>query len=53
MAALQFSISNTDVSSKARAGFIQTDHGNIETPIFTKYDDNLSWTSEVFEWLFF
>ena len=34
MAALQFSISHTDVSSKARAGLIQTDHGNIETPIF-------------------
>ena len=34
MAALQFSISHTDVYSKARAGSISTDHGNIETPIF-------------------
>ncbi|MEX1203225.1 MAG: tRNA guanosine(34) transglycosylase Tgt [Ferruginibacter sp.] len=34
MAALSFSVSHTDRSSRARAGLICTDHGNIETPIF-------------------
>jgi len=34
MPALQFVLENTDKSSKARAGIIQTDHGKIETPIF-------------------
>ncbi|HET6993284.1 MAG TPA: tRNA guanosine(34) transglycosylase Tgt, partial [Bacteroidia bacterium] len=31
---MKFQISNTDPSSKARAGLITTDHGPIETPIF-------------------
>jgi queuine tRNA-ribosyltransferase len=34
MAALQFSIQATDAGSKARAGNIITDHGEIATPIF-------------------
>ena len=34
MPALQFVLEDTDKSSKARAGTIQTDHGSIETPIF-------------------
>ena len=34
MAALQFSIQNTDSHTKARAGKIFTDHGEIATPIF-------------------
>jgi queuine tRNA-ribosyltransferase len=31
---MQFSILNTDNNSKARAGIIQTDHGEIKTPVF-------------------
>ncbi len=31
---MQFTISNTDLKSKARAGNIITAHGNIQTPIF-------------------
>ncbi len=31
---MEFSISNLDSKSKARAGKIKTDHGEIETPIF-------------------
>lgn len=31
---MRFTISTTAAQSKARAGFIETDHGNIETPIF-------------------
>lgn len=34
MPALQFQLQHTDVSSKARAGKITTDHGEILTPIF-------------------
>src|ERR1700754_1192869 len=34
MAALQFDLQHTDTSSKARAGKITTDHGEILTPIF-------------------
>jgi queuine tRNA-ribosyltransferase len=34
MAVLQFELSVTDVQSKARAGTITTDHGEIQTPIF-------------------
>ncbi len=34
MAALTFTIENTDTNSKARAGTITTDHGTIQTPIF-------------------
>ena len=31
---MQFELKTTDTKSKARAGVITTDHGNIETPIF-------------------
>ena len=34
MAALQFDLQHTEAGSKARAGKITTDHGEIETPIF-------------------
>jgi queuine tRNA-ribosyltransferase len=34
MAALQFTIEQKDSSSRARAGRIITDHGEIPTPIF-------------------
>jgi queuine tRNA-ribosyltransferase len=34
MAALQFDLQHTDTGSKARAGKITTDHGEILTPIF-------------------
>lgn len=34
MSALQFELQHTDPQSKARAGTITTDHGNILTPIF-------------------
>ena len=34
MAALQFQLQHTDANSKARAGKITTDHGDIATPIF-------------------
>ncbi|HKP31991.1 MAG TPA: tRNA guanosine(34) transglycosylase Tgt [Chitinophagaceae bacterium] len=34
MPSLAFNIKNTDPQSKARAGTITTDHGEIETPIF-------------------
>ncbi len=34
MAALQFTLQKTDNTTKARAGIITTDHGQIETPIF-------------------
>lgn len=34
MSALQFELHATDENSKARAGIITTDHGNIQTPIF-------------------
>jgi queuine tRNA-ribosyltransferase len=34
MASLEFSLEHTDNSSKARAGTINTDHGEIKTPIF-------------------
>jgi queuine tRNA-ribosyltransferase len=34
MPALEFSISHKDLHSRARAGIITTDHGQIETPIF-------------------
>lgn len=34
MAALNFVLENTDTGSKARAGRIRTDHGEILTPIF-------------------
>ncbi len=34
MAALQFQLQHTDANSKARAGNITTDHGEIATPIF-------------------
>ena len=31
---MKFELQHTDVQSKARAGLITTDHGQIETPIF-------------------
>lgn len=34
MAALQFQLTHKDKESKARAGEIETDHGNIQTPVF-------------------
>src|SRR6187399_1399315 len=34
MAALQFDLQNTDALTKARAGKITTDHGEILTPVF-------------------
>ncbi len=34
MAALSFKLEKTDLLSKARAGVIKTDHGEIQTPIF-------------------
>jgi len=34
MASLQFEIKNTDKATKARAGVVKTDHGEIMTPIF-------------------
>jgi len=34
MAALQFDVQATDTHSKARAGKITTDHGDIQTPVF-------------------
>ncbi len=34
MAALSFQLQHNDTGSKARAGLITTDHGQIETPIF-------------------
>ncbi|MCD2421305.1 tRNA guanosine(34) transglycosylase Tgt [Niabella pedocola] len=34
MAQLSFQLQHTDTGSAARAGLIQTDHGQIETPIF-------------------
>ncbi len=34
MADLQFQLQHTDTNSKARAGLIKTDHGEIQTPIF-------------------
>ena len=34
MPALQFTLLHTDAASKARAGTIVTDHGEIQTPIF-------------------
>lgn len=34
MAALQFELQHTDAHSKARAGKMLTDHGEIQTPIF-------------------
>ena len=34
MAALQFELQHTDTYSRARAGKIKTDHGEIITPIF-------------------
>ena len=34
MAELQFELQHTDVNTKARAGKIITDHGEISTPIF-------------------
>ena len=34
MAALQFNLQHTDAQTKARAGTITTDHGDIVTPIF-------------------
>lgn len=34
MPLLQFQIQHTDTASKARAGIITTDHGQVETPIF-------------------
>jgi queuine tRNA-ribosyltransferase len=34
MPALRFQHTHTDIGSSARAGIIQTDHGQIETPIF-------------------
>src|SRR4051794_12675945 len=34
MAALQFILALTDSFTKARAGTITTDHGDIQTPIF-------------------
>ncbi len=34
MPALQFTLQHNDIKSNARAGSIQTDHGQIQTPIF-------------------
>ena len=34
MAALAFQLQHTDTGSKARAGIITTDHGEIRTPVF-------------------
>src|SRR5829696_2143544 len=34
MPALKFTLQHTDLASKARAGHIITDHGEIQTPIF-------------------
>ena len=34
MASLQFKIEHADKTSRARAGNITTDHGEIQTPIF-------------------
>ena len=34
MAALTFTVEHTDTGSKAKAGRIATDHGEILTPIF-------------------
>ena len=34
MPALQFELAHTDTNSKARAGRITTDHGEIDTPVF-------------------
>ncbi len=34
MAALEFTLEKTDIATKARTGRIQTDHGEILTPIF-------------------
>ena len=34
MAELEFTLEATENSSKARAGTIKTDHGEIATPIF-------------------
>ena len=31
---MTFNIQHTDPASKARAGILQTDHGQIQTPIF-------------------
>lgn len=31
---MKFTLQHTDTQSKARAGFLETDHGKIETPIF-------------------
>lgn len=31
---MRFTLQNTDSQTKARTGIIETDHGNIETPIF-------------------
>ncbi len=31
---MKFTLQQTDLASKARAGFLETDHGKIETPIF-------------------
>ena len=31
---MHFELKHTGAGTKARAGFITTDHGNIETPIF-------------------
>ncbi|MGA1771700.1 MAG: tRNA guanosine(34) transglycosylase Tgt, partial [Flavobacteriaceae bacterium] len=31
---MTFDLNGTDSQSKARAGIITTDHGNIQTPIF-------------------
>lgn len=31
---MKFDLKGRDVQSKARAGVLTTDHGNIETPIF-------------------
>lgn len=33
-AAMRFKLLNSDTTNKARAGLLQTDHGEIETPIF-------------------
>ncbi len=31
---MKFTIQNTDINSKARAGIIEASHGKIETPVF-------------------
>ena len=31
---MNFTLQHTDIHSKARAGILDTDHGQIETPIF-------------------